>query len=107
MIRKGNLALLLCFFPFSFKQYANISHEERIREKLFFTFPNPESSGLSPKKILQEISSYRIINYIGLGGFEPPTPCPPDMYAKPLRYSPNSIGYPTGRNITMKGFLCQ
>ena len=43
----------------------------------------------------------------GLGGFEPPTPCPPDMYAKPLRYSPNSIGYPTGRNITMKGFLCQ
>ena len=25
---------------------------------------------------------------IGLGGFEPPTPCPPDKYAKPLRYSP-------------------
>lgn len=59
------------------------------------------------KKILQENTSYRILYYIGLGGFEPPTPCPPDMYAKPLRYSPNSIGYPTGRNITMKGFLCQ
>ncbi len=26
---------------------------------------------------------------LGLGGFEPPTPCPPDKYAKPLRYSPN------------------
>jgi hypothetical protein len=25
---------------------------------------------------------------IGLDGFEPSTPCPPDMYAKPLRYSP-------------------
>ncbi len=29
---------------------------------------------------------------IGLGGFEPPTPCPPDKYAKPLRYSPLFCG---------------
>lgn len=33
--------------------------------------------------------SYAAFN-IGLGGFEPPTPCPPDMYAKPLRYSPST-----------------
>ena len=26
--------------------------------------------------------------FIGLGRFELPTPCPPDKYAKPLRYSP-------------------
>lgn len=25
---------------------------------------------------------------IGLAGFEPATPSPPDLYAKPLRYSP-------------------
>ena len=29
-----------------------------------------------------------IYNEFGLGGFEPPTPGPPDRYAKPLRYSP-------------------
>lgn len=28
---------------------------------------------------------------VGLGGFEPPTPSPPDLYAKPLRYNPNNM----------------
>ncbi len=106
-VQEGKPDTDLQVFPFSFKQYANISHKDRIIEKILFSFSIQENSVLSPKKILQEINSYRIINYIGLGGFEPPTPCPPDMYAKPLRYSPNSIGYPTGRNIIMKGFLCQ
>ena len=30
------------------------------------------------------------IPFFGLTGFEPATPSPPDLYAKPLRYSPES-----------------
>ena len=49
--------------------------------------------GDSKKKVLQakDVNPYLTrLNIVGLSGFEPPTPCPPDMYAKPLRYSPIS-----------------
>lgn len=42
---------------------------------------------------------------IGLGGFEPPTPCPPDMYAKPLRYSPILL-YDTTKETYHTTLIC-
>ena len=40
--------------------------------------------------------------FVGQGGFEPPTPSPPDLYAKPLRYCPKSVG-----NINTLDDVCQ
>ena len=53
----------------------------RVREK---TLRSP-----SPPISKKSVPTYgRDALLVGLGGFEPPTPCPPDMYARPLRYSP-------------------
>lgn len=44
------------------------------------------------------------LEILGLAGFEPATPSPPDLYAKPLRYSP--IAY-RGHDGTMEAPRCQ
>jgi hypothetical protein len=54
----------------------------------------PVRAMLSPdqntKKALQ--ANLQSFHTIGLGGIEPPTPSPPDLYAKPLRYNPSNDG---------------
>ena len=42
------------------------------------------------KRILKRDASSFRLRLIGLAGFEPATPSPPDLYAKPLRYSPKT-----------------
>ena len=51
--------------------------------------------GNGAKRKAAECNFIRGLLLFGLGGFEPPTPSPPDLYAKPLRYNPSIFAIKT------------
>ena len=73
---------------------------------------NPFHSGNSWLRIMRLVAKNKaarnlLAACIGLDGFEPSTPCPPDMYAKPLRYSPCCVGEPTVVKLSQMIDFCQ